>query len=258
MGFWHELASRLRLYYAFSMNEVRDILICTLFTGFIFSFNDWGSASGFDFVIGVKNLLLVSLLALISFFVHLTGQRVAALMIGFKAEFKIWWTGLALSLIFAFISASLFGRAFTLILPGGMMIAMLVRHRLGEFRYGVNYWENGITALWGPIATVILALFFKILLIIFPHSWFLQKALLINLIYAICSMLPIPPLDGINVFFAGRALYAFSFGIILGICLLVYWANLWLTIIGGLIIGLAIWILYFLFIEPKDGGYQTM
>ncbi len=89
----------------------------------------------------------------------------------------------------------------------------------------------------------------KVLLIAFPHSWFLQKALLINLIYAVCSMLPIPSLDGINVFFAGRVFYAFAYGLILGIALLIYWANIWLTIIGGLIIGVAIWLLYFFYIE---------
>ncbi|MBW2963683.1 hypothetical protein KY306_02825 [Candidatus Woesearchaeota archaeon] len=251
MGFFHELRSRLELYFAFTTKEVRDILICVVVSAFIFSFNDWGRAGQFDLIIGFKNMFLVALLAALAFFVHLSFQRVVALMIGFKAEFKVWWGGLVASFLIVFITASIFNLGFTVILPGGMVIAMLVRHRLGEFRYGVNYWENGIIALWGPIGTMMLAFVFKILLIIFPHSWFLQKGLLINLIYGVCSMLPIPPLDGINVFFAGRVLYAASFGIILGIALLIYWANLWLTIFGGVLIGLAVWILFFLYIEPK-------
>jgi len=170
---------------------VRDILICILVAGFIFSFNDWGSAGQFSYLVGLKNLALVTLLCAVAFFIHLSAQRIFALMIGYKAEFKIWWAGLAASLVIAFITATFFNLGFTVILPGGIVIAMLVRHRLGEFRYGVNYWENGITALWGPVATIILALFFKILLIFFPQSWFLQKGVLINLIYAVCSMLPI-------------------------------------------------------------------
>lgn len=245
-----ELKSRLELYFAYTTKEVRDIIICVLFTAFIFSFNDWGQGASFNILVGIKNIFLVALLAALAFFVHLSAQRIAALTIGYKAEFKIWWGGLISSLFIVFITASLFGYGFPIILPGGIIIAMLVRHRLGEFRYGINYWESGITALWGPIATIGLAIIFKTLLVFFPQSWFLQKGLLINLVYAVCSMFPVPNLDGINVFFAGRILYTVSFGIILGIALLIYWANLILAIFGGIIIGLLILFLYFHYLEP--------
>jgi len=251
MGFWSELGSRLSLYYGFTRKEVRDILICVFFTAFIFSFNDWGRAGQFSLVSGLRNFFLVFFLAILAYFVHLSAQRIFALSIGFKAEFKLWWGGLITSLLVVFITASLFGLGFTVILPGGIVIALLTRHRLGEFRYGVNYWESGITALWGPVASILFAFVFKIFLIFFPQSWFLQKGLLINLIYGICSMLPLPNLDGINVFFSGRVFYAFVYGLMLGVALLIYWANLWLTIIGAIIIGIAIWLLFYFFVEPK-------
>lgn len=248
MGFFHEMRSRMELYFAYTTKEVRDLIFCILVAGFVFSFNDWGTG-GFSLVTGFVNFLLVTLLAALAFFVHLSVQRVVALMLGFKAEFKVWWTGLVISLVFAFVTATLFNFSLAIILPGGLFIAMLVRHRLGEFRYGVNYWENGVIAVWGPVASILLAFVFKILLLIFPGSWFLHKALLINLVYAVCSILPIPPLDGLNVFFAGRLLYIISFGLIIGVALLIYWANLLFALLGGLVIGLAIIFLYYKYIE---------
>lgn len=248
MGALSELRSRLENYFAFSQKEVRDLLIATLIIGFIFSFNDWGTTT-FDFVIGLKNFLLVSFLVALAFFVHLSVQRILALAIGFKAEFKVWWVGLALSLIIVFITGTLLGVGLPVILPGGVVLAILVRHRLGEFRYGFNYWENGVIAVYGPISNLALAFLFKIALYIFPQSWFLQKALLINIVFAICTALPIPPLDGINMFFASRGWYVFTFFLIIACSLLIYFTGIILTVIGGAIIALAATLIYHLTIE---------
>ena len=126
---------------------------------------------------------------------------------------------------------------------------MLVRHRLGEFRYGFNYWENGVIAVMGPLSNLALAFIFKIMLYIFPQSWFLQKALLINVVFAICTMLPIPPLDGINMFFAGRTWYFLIFFTIVACSVLIFFTGVILTIIGGAIIAAILSLIYFLTFE---------
>ena len=243
----YELQSRIEHYFAFNKKEVGHLLIAILVVGFIFSFRDWGRAGQLDLLFGLRNFLLATLIAAISFFVHESVHRIFALWIGFKVEFKLWWGGLIASIVLAFASNG----AIQLILPGGMVSSLLVRHRLGVFRYGLNYWENGVIAMTGPLANLTLAFVAKLFLSYAPNSWFLQKLLLLNIVFAICTMLPIPPLDGINTFYGGRILYILSFSGIIGASILIYFTGIVLTIIGGLLIMIIATILYYMTFEAK-------
>jgi Zn-dependent protease len=76
---------------------------------------------------------------------------------------------------------------------------------------------------------------------------------LLNVIFAICTMLPIPPLDGVNTFFAGRLLYVTSFFGIAGAAVLIYFSNIAIAIVGGVIVMLIGTIVYYVTFEnpPK-------
>jgi hypothetical protein len=66
-----------------------------------------------------------------------------------------------------------------------------------------------------------------------------QKIFIWNLVYAIWSILPIPPLDGHQTFFAGRLTYVFTAGIIAIYCVLILFIGVysWIwAVIGGFII----------------------
>ncbi len=234
-----ELGSRTKHYVAFTKKELRDLIIAILIIAFVFSFKDFT----------IPNLILAVVVAALSFFIHELTHRIFAIMIGFKSDFKIWWGGLIASLLIVFASNGVV----TLILPGGVVNSLIVRQRLGEFRYGLNYWENGLIAMYGPVANLILAFISKILLNFLPQNIFLEKLLIMNIIFAICTMLPIPPLDGVNTFFAGRVLYVLSFFGILGASVLIYFLPFLYSLLGGLIIMLLAFILYYIAFEspPK-------
>ncbi len=243
-----ELRDRLSRFFMFSRREIRDLSIAIIIVGFIFSFRDWGIGSNVDVPYGIRNFIISIVIAAISFFVHESAHRIFALWIGFKAEFQLWWGGLITSLVLAFASNGLI----QLVLPGGMVLAVLVRHRLGEFRYGLNYWENGIIAMYGPLSNLFLAFIAKLFLVLFPASAFFQKLLFMNVIFAICTMLPIPPLDGVNTFFGGRLLFIVGFFGILGAGVLIYFTNILLSIVGGLIIALIATVIWYLTFEKGE------
>jgi Zn-dependent protease len=197
--------------------------------------------------VGFTHLSLAILLAAIAFFGRVAVQKIVGLSMGFQGTFTLWWAGLIISLVVVFISYGFV----PLVLPGGLVMTMMVRHRLGEFRYGFNYWEQALMGYAGSVGNVILALLFKFFLLFSPGNWFLQKGVLMNVIIALCLLLPLPKLDGIHLFFSSRLWYFFLTGIILGISILIFFTGIILTIIGGIAIGAVIYLLYYIMYEMK-------
>ena len=212
-----ELISRVRNDFRFSKQELTGLGVAILVTGFLFSFKNWGGDK-FNLLIGLKNFLLTTLAAGIGFLAHVGPQKIYCLGEGYKAEFKTWWPGIIIVLVLGFISAG----NITLILAGGMFMSFMVRQRLGEFRYGYNLEQQAVTAFWGIYGSIILATIFRIFTYYFPQNLFFEKGLLICLIYAICSLLPIPGLDGLNLFFGSRMIYFFSIVLVVVITLLFF------------------------------------
>jgi Zn-dependent protease len=202
MTSFKELFARIKKNLRFSRQEWGGIVVAILAAAFIFSFRDWGT-EGFNALLGFKNLFLVLLIAAISFFFRLSCQKVYGLAEGHKAEFKVWWTGIVIALVLAFITN---GR-FPVILAGTMVASFMVKLRLGEFRYGFSTWSNGIIGYWGILGNLILAMLFAFGLYLFPQSYFFHKGLILNLVMAWCSLIPLPQLDGLNIFFASVKLY---------------------------------------------------
>ncbi|MBU0457736.1 MAG: hypothetical protein KKD75_06345 [Nanoarchaeota archaeon] len=205
-----ELKARVKEFLRFSKQEFVGLLVAIVVTGFIFSFRDWGDES-FSLVIGLTNLLLVFIIAAISFFFRLSCQKVYALSQGYKAEFKVWWVGLIIALVIALISA---GRI-PLVIIGSVIASFMIKQRLGEYRYGFSHSQNGVIAFWGILGNMILALIFATGLFIFPQSYFFSKGLLLNLIMGFCSLLPLPQLDGLKIFFGSRTWYFIGIGTVL-------------------------------------------
>ncbi|MBU0460108.1 MAG: hypothetical protein KKH52_02320 [Nanoarchaeota archaeon] len=211
-----ELQARMKEHFRFSWQEHSGLIVGILIAGFIFSFRDWGGET-FDLVVGVKNLFLVFIIAAVSFYFRIACQKIYALTEGYKAEFKIWWAGLVIMLIVGFVTL---GRV-PLIFIGGIVASFMVRQRLGEFRYGFSYGQNGLIALWGILGSMILAIVFAVGAYIFPQSYFFSKGLIFNIIMAVCALIPLPQLDGLNIFFGSRVTYVIAiFTVLLGAVLL--------------------------------------
>lgn len=197
-----ELRARIKDYFSFEKQELTILIPAIFITAFMFSFRDWGDAN-FQFWEGLGNLIIVSIIAALSFFARIAWQKIYALKEGYVAQFKGWWTGILIALVLTLVTN---GRV-PLVLIGGIVSSFMVRHRLGEFRYGHSYLDNAKISYHGIVANIHLAVFFSIGLYLFPDSYFFSKGLLLNWIMALCAVFPLPQLDGLNIYFGSRPLY---------------------------------------------------
>ncbi len=230
-----ELWSRWKKHFRFSRQELQGLILAVLITGFIFSFKDWGLEE-FDLAYGLKSLLITIFAAAVSFLGHVGCQKLYALSSGYNAEFKVWWIGVVAALVIAFISLG----SFPLVLAGGVTLSFMVRQRLGEFRYGHGLTEQAITGLWGVLGSLIFAALFRIGNYFLPEVMFFEKGLMISLIFAICSVLPLPKLGGLSIFFGSRGIYYISLVVVLASTLLLLFGGgtgLLVGIILGLVAG---------------------
>ncbi|MBU0535727.1 MAG: hypothetical protein KKE20_02090 [Nanoarchaeota archaeon] len=235
----------IKKYYGFDKDEIKGIVITVIILAFIVSFDEWGVTT-FDFLYGLRNFFNSMLIILLSFLIYLSAQRITAIKSGFKAEWRVWIYGLIIGLILVFVSR---GKLWFLA-PGGVIVYHMAGHRICSFRYGLNYWPLGMSAIMGPIACALLAIFFKILLTIFPANVLLDKAMRINVWIAITNMIPIPPLDGSNMFFASRMVYIFIFGFVLGTLVpILLNINVLYSLLIGLVVGFVLWQLLFWTLE---------
>ena len=235
-----DLKDKLEKYFMFSRTEVKDLIITILILAFIVSFKEWG-AKEFDILIGMRNLFNAVLIMTLVVLVHISAQRVAGLHVGIRVEYKLWWLGLVLGLIFVFVSR---GNVWLLI-PGGIVFHHMAVHRIGYFRYGINMLTMSSISLMGALANIMFAIVFKILFMFFPNNMLIEKAIFVSLWFAVFSMLPIPPLDGSKVFFNSRGVYVLLFGCVLGAALMLsLQINILLAIIGALLVGVLFWVYY--------------
>ncbi|MBS3169591.1 hypothetical protein J4210_03825 [Candidatus Woesearchaeota archaeon] len=197
-----ELWARVKEFLRFSRSEIANLLLAVILIGFIFSFRDWGTET-FDVVLGLRHFLGIVLVTGISISFRISCQKIFALSQGYNAEFRIWWAGLLIMLVLAFIS---FGRL-PVILIGTVVASLMVKQRLGEFRYGFSYRDNALIGLWGIYGNLIIALIFAIMLYFNPANYYLDKGVFMNLVMAFFALLPLPQLDGLQIFFGSRSLY---------------------------------------------------
>jgi hypothetical protein len=250
MGDLTDVGGKIKRYFKFTPLELRSLIIAILVVAFIISFREWGGAS-FNLRVGLFNYFNAILIVALSFLVHISVQRLWSLGTGYRLEWKMWSFGLLFGLIMVFLTNGIFW----VILPGGLIVHHLAGHRLGWFRYGINYWAIGMIAVTGPVATILLAALFKGISG-FVFTSLVQKVITFNIIYALYSIIPIPPLDGSRTFYGSRMLYAFSTAfIIIAAILLTSGIGVGIAILSSFFIGIILWFLYYVFFESKAWKY---
>src|SRR3989338_2012851 len=132
--------------------------ISILAMAFIFSSAKGGPQDTFVASYWIKHFLLATLIAALALLARQAVQRVVGLSIGFRVEYRLWLYGTLIGLVIAVISKG----AIWFLAPGGILVYHMAGHRLGSFRYGLNYWPLGMTGLVGPLTNIALALIFKI------------------------------------------------------------------------------------------------
>lgn len=246
MGELVDLLDKIKRYYRFTPHELRGLMVSILVIAFIISFKEWGITS-FDFRIGLYNLFNSILIVALSILVHDAGQRLWGLAIGYRVEYKMWTFGLIIALVIAFLSNG----NLWLIAPAGFMLHHLAAHRLGWFRYGINYFGQAMVALAGPLFTLMLVILLKVLSTFYPNP-LVQKALMLNVVYTITSLLPIPPLDGSKIYFGSRMLYAFALpAVAIATILMVVNIPIFFSLVLSFLVAVVLWLTYYISFEKK-------
>lgn len=241
-----DFIDKVKRYYKFTPYELRGLILSILAISFIISFKEWGATS-FDAVAGLHNLFNAVLIVALSILVHDAGQRLWGLAIGYRLEFKMWSFGLVIALVTAFLSD---GRLW-LIVPSGFMLHHLAGPRLGWFRYGINYFGQAMVALAGPLFNLMLIILLK-MISAFSTNLLVEKAIMFNVIYAITSLLPIPPLDGSKIYFGSRMLYAFVVpAIVIAAILMIIDIPIFLALVLSFLVGIVLWLVYYISFERK-------
>lgn len=244
MGELIDLIAKIKKYYRFSRSELISIIVTVLILGFIISFRDWG-AEEVNVTVGFLNLFKAILIVLISVAVHDFAIKTAALSIGLRAEYKMWTFGLIFAILLAFATR---GR-FWFLIPGGVVMYHLAGHRLGFFRYDINYFGMGFSAFTGPLASLILAIIFKSINAA-VQSPILEKAVLFNIVFALWTILPIPPSDGSKLFYGSRMVYSLCLSLIISASvLLIVNIPISIAIFGSIIVSIICWLLYYIYFE---------
>jgi len=234
----------IKKYFSFSKEEIISIIVTVFFLGFMFSFREWGIEK-FSFAEGIYNWINSMLIVLLALLVYISCQRLMGIRKGYRTEYKMWFWGLVAALVITFLT----GGRFVLAFLGTVIIYHLEGHRLGSFRYGLNYKDLGVISLTGPLAMIIFAFIFKIISFASANP-LVHKAMIVCSLIASVNMLPLPWIDGGNVFFASRNLWVFSFiGIVAASALLYFWTSVIGIIFGAIVIAIVATILWFVFFE---------
>ena len=240
----HPFSGTLKKYFRFSRIELNNLLLSILILGLIVGFND-GSKT---FVFGhwLFNLFNSILIVFLVLFIHISAQKIVGLRMGYLVEYKIWTIGLVIALVVGLLS----GGKLWLLISGGIFVSHMIGERLGKFRYGFNYFQQGIVATMGAVANILFAVVVKVISKFSP-SVLADKFVLVSIVFALLSLLPIPPLDGSHMFFGSRVVYILFFFSLIGVSALIYLTNFWLALIGGFLIGIISMLLFMRYVEEK-------
>lgn len=239
---WFDKISR---YYKLKPRELKGIVYSILVIAFAISFGKWGIGEEVDIGYGIVNLIGALIIVTITFFGRLYLQKIVALGADYRAEYKPWTFGLMLGLIFAFLSN---GKLWFLI-PGGIIVNYMKGHRLGWVRYGLNVFGIGVISLAGPIGNILLAMIFRTLFEIFQIQLF-HTAFILNLVWALWNILPIPPADGSRMFYGSRMVYMYGLAVVVSSSILLYSSiNIIITIFASFLLAWLWWLIYYIVYE---------
>ncbi len=246
-GFFNWM-SKIRRYAPFTKKELMWLGVSVLIMAFIVGFED--KSPQFDIANYSANMFLSLVAVLVAVIVHESAHRIVAPNLGYKLEFKPFFFGLLGGLILSFMS---YGKIIFLAY-GSSFLNIMEKHRLGYFRHYLGYFDNGKVAVAGPLANLAAAMIFKGML--FLPDALVEKLVLVNVLFAITNMLPIPPLDGAHVMFSTKTLYPFAMASVIGAAalLLIPSVTWWAAILGSFCIAVIYVVVYFRLLEGKAFG----
>ena len=216
--------------FSFDNEELKNLIATSLILGFIASFRDWG-VDEFSFLMGINNFVSSTLIVSLAIIAHLFIQRLIALKKGYRIDYKRWNIGLIIGLVLAILS-----NGFVMLLAiGGIVIHKVKNKEMGVFRGGLRYDDLALISFFGPLTNIVLAIFFKTLTFL-PNTALIDKLVIINIWIALFTMLPIPPMAGVNIFYFSRSFYLIAIVMFVIIAVLLQATAALTAIIGSIFV----------------------
>lgn len=249
----HEFASRVESRFRFTSKELSNLLITALVATFgITIAKGWGV---FD-LIGSKgvapyllNFIIIALLVFISFIVHFSAQKIVALKLGYSSEYKMWINGLLIGPMLCLFSYGYLPLFFS----GSLLYDVIPKLRAGTFRGGVKHKDLGVISFAGPFSNILLVGLLAPLYLA-TKGEFLKTFIIINLLVAIFSLLPIPTFEklrqfaggttGLYLWIASRWVFVLAFATVFIYALLIILFNIFSYIIA-LVLGILVAVVYY-------------
>jgi hypothetical protein len=230
-----------------SRSEIQQTIISILVIAFVWSFDKWGSDK-FDVVMGLQNFLFGALFAAIAMFLNQIGQRFVAVHYGYDPVYEFGILGIMIALIISFASRGLL----IFFLPGAINIRHLAASRLGEFRYYTNDWEWAKAGFMGPMLNIIAA----IILSLFRANPLMRQLMIMNILFAAYSLIPMPGNLGLYLFYPHIYLWSFTVAFVAAATLMVFFLTPLYTFLLSL--GFAVYALYWHYLVKDQNLRGTM
>jgi hypothetical protein len=270
----YEFASRVEKRWSFSKKELERLLITALVSAFSitlvkgWAFKEmvagtdevikWGIFElirGTSIVHYISNLVIIFMILFMFLMIHFSVQKLVALKLGYSSEYKYWVNGMILGVVICFFS---YGYV-PLFFPGALYYDIIPKLRMSVFRGGVKHKDLGLIAFAGPLSNIILVGIFAPLYLATENS-FVFSLIILNLLIAVWSLLPIPTFEklrqfqggttGLYIFIASRWIYVFVLASVLGFAALILLFKIFSYILA-LVIGILVAIIYYSSFEMK-------
>ncbi|MDO8480985.1 MAG: hypothetical protein Q7S65_04165 [Nanoarchaeota archaeon] len=238
---WFDSLDAIKRYVRFEPGEWKGFAITIFVLAFIVSFNDWGAEKA-DLAVGGINFLGAVIIVALSLFGRTWIQKIVGAVMGYRTEYKPTTSGLLFAVILAFVT----GGRFWFLIPGGIVMHFMAGQRLGWAKYMLSPFGLGVVSIFGPIGNIIMAMFFRVLHA-FTQIDLFYTAFILNLIWALWTLTPIPPADGSRMFFGSRMAYMWCIGLVVASAALLYSnINIFLSILLSFIFAWVWWLIYYL------------
>ena len=175
---------RIKKYFNFDKEEIRGLFFVIFVFTLVLGYDD-----GFpEFIMSRWIFNLINCFAISSLVVLAkeVGHKLMAIKRGYTVKMKIWYPILLINLFLVFL---LDGKIHIMLPVSGLFIFHHERMRIGEFRYGHNYFDNALIAFAGPLTNIYLAAFLNV----FSQSLnpIVILAIQVNIIYAVINLIPV-------------------------------------------------------------------
>jgi len=236
------------------LEHIKKIFLFTLILTIIFAYND--KSETFILSNWIINFLLLYIFCFISSFIHETAHLFAAYLQGCALKLKFieirrYWITTKAYLKRPIKLGAIFPLIITLFSNGLLYFPVISTYEVTEEKYlrlgkrypRVSEWELAKIAASGPLASILLAVLFKLI----PLPQTSISPVLINILIAVLNILPLPLFDGYRTFFYSKLLFIFSFIFIVILSIFLQALSPITALILALVLAIVIFIIYLVY-----------